>query len=48
MAYGLMTYQDTSRREDLLDVLGDVSPDSNPLMTMLKTSKASGTYHVNK
>ena len=45
MAYGLATYQDTVRREDLTDVLTDVSPDSNPLMTMLKTTKASGTYH---
>lgn len=45
MAYGLQTYQDTVRREDLTDVLSDVSPDANPLMTMLKTGKASGTYH---
>lgn len=45
MAYGLMTYQDSARREDLIDVIGDVSPDTNPLMTMLKTTKASGTYH---
>lgn len=45
MAYGLMTYQDSTRREDLLDVIADVSPDANPLMTMLGTSKAQGTYH---
>lgn len=45
MAYGLMTYQDTARREDLIDVIGDVSPDANPLMTMLATTKAKGTYH---
>jgi hypothetical protein len=45
MAYGLQTYQDTVRREDLTDVLTDVSPDNNPLMTMLKTTKAAGTYH---
>jgi len=29
----------------LIDVIGDVSPDDNPLMTMLKTTKATGTYH---
>lgn len=27
MAWGLITYQDSARREDLLDVIGDVSPD---------------------
>jgi hypothetical protein len=45
MAYGLQTYQDASRREDLIDVIADVSPDQNPLMTLLGTTKASGTYH---
>ena len=45
MAYGLQTYDDTVRREDLVDLIADVSPDSNPLMTMLGTVKASGTYH---
>ena len=27
MSWGLVTYQDAARREDLLDVIGDVSPD---------------------
>ena len=45
MSYGLQTYDDTVRREDLIDLIGDVSPDSNPLSTMLSTTKASGTYH---
>lgn len=45
MAFGLQTYQDTIRREDLLDVIGDVSPDDNPLSTMLATGKASQTLH---
>lgn len=45
MAFGLMTYQDTVRREDLLDVISDVSPDDNPLSTMLGTTTAKGTYH---
>ena len=45
MAYGLQTYQDTARREDLLDIIGDVSPDDNPLSTMLATTTASQTLH---
>jgi len=45
MAWGLMTYQDTGRREDLLDVLGDVSPDETPILTLLGTSTAKGTLH---
>lgn len=45
MAWGLVTYDDTTRREDLLDVLGDVSPDETPLLTLLGTSKVSGTLH---
>lgn len=45
MAFGLQTYQDTSRREDLLDLIGDVSPDDNPLSTMFSTVSASQTLH---
>lgn len=45
MTYGLLTYDDSARREDLIDLIADVSPDANPLMTMLSTTKASGTYH---
>lgn len=45
MAYGLQTYQDPGRREDLLDLIGDVSPDDNPLSTMLAKSTASQTLH---
>ena len=45
MAYGLQTYQDSARREDLLDIIGDVSPDDNPLSTMLATTEASQTNH---
>lgn len=41
----LVTYDDGSRREDLLDIVGDVTPDDTPLMTMLKTSTASNTLH---
>ena len=45
MAYGLGTYQDASRREDLTDILGDVTPDETPLFTLFGKTKASGTYH---
>lgn len=45
MAFGLQTYQDTSRREDLLDLISDVSPDDNPLSTMFATTTASQTLH---
>ena len=41
----LVTYDDASRREDLLDIVGDVSPMDNPLMTMLKTASANNTLH---
>jgi len=45
MAWGLITYQDAARREDLLDVIGDVSPDETPLMTLFGTSTVSNTLH---
>jgi hypothetical protein len=45
MAYGLQTYWDTGRREDLLDVMGDVSPDETPLLTLFGTSTAQSTLH---
>jgi len=50
MAFGLLTQTgardtDASMREDLIDIITDVSPDSNPLMTMLGRSKASQPLH---
>lgn len=50
MAYGLLTQTgakdtDASMREDLIDIITDVSPDSNPLMTMLGRTKASQPLH---
>ena len=45
MAFGLTTYQDAARREDLIDIIGDVSPDDNPLSTMLSQTTASQTLH---
>lgn len=41
----LTTFYDTSRHEDLLDVIQDVTPDDTPLATMLKTSTAKDTVH---
>ena len=41
----LTTFYDTSRREDLLDVVADLTPDDTPLATMLKTSTAKDTVH---
>ena len=50
MAFGLLTQTglrdtDAAMREDLIDIITDVSPDSNPLMTMLGRSKASQPLH---
>lgn len=45
MAYGLQTYDDRAIREDLLDIIADVSPDENPLSTLLATSTAKQTVH---
>jgi len=45
MAYGLKTYEDKARREDLLDIIMDVSPDANPLTTMLGRREAKQTTH---
>lgn len=45
MAWGLITYQDAGRREDLLDILADISPDETPLLTLFGTSTARGTLH---
>ena len=45
MAFGLQTYDDKARREDLLDLISDVSPDDNPLTTMLGVKEAKQTTH---
>lgn len=39
------SYMDTMRREDLLDRIADVSPDSNYLTTILGTADVSQTLH---
>lgn len=41
----LVTYDNATRREDLLELISDVTPDDTPLSTMFKTSKASNTLH---
>jgi len=45
MAYGDLSYQVPSRREDLLDFIADVSPDENPLSTLFGTTEARDTIH---
>lgn len=55
MAYGLLTQTNTAGgvnsdvdeaiREDLIDIITDVSPDENPLMTMLSRTTASQPLH---
>lgn len=41
----LVTYDAGNRREDLLELIGNVTPDETPLATMLKTSVAHNTLH---
>lgn len=46
MAIGLITYDDTVRREDLSDVVTNVSPKETPLLSGLPTAKdATQTLH---
>jgi hypothetical protein len=50
MAYGLLTQTgtndtDVAMREDLIDLLTDVSPDENPLSTMLAKTTAAQPLH---
>lgn len=45
MAWGLIDTDMDNKREDLLDLIGDVSPDGTPLVTLFGTSTADATYH---
>ena len=45
MAWGDLTYQAGTRKEDLMDFIADVSPDDNPLSTIFGTSNAKDTIH---
>ncbi len=39
------TYQAIGRREDLTDVIHDISPTETPFMTAIGKGKATNTYH---
>lgn len=41
----LQTYQSIGNREDLLDVISNISPTETPMFSSFKKSKASATYH---
>jgi len=46
MPIGLITYQDTSRREDLVDVITNISPSETPLLSGLgEGSESTQTLH---
>ena len=45
MALGVSTYDSQGIHEDLLDLIADVSPDSNPLTTLFGTTTSKGTVH---
>ena len=45
MAWGQITYQDSTRKESVLDLLTDVSSNDNPLATLLGTTRAGNTLH---
>ncbi len=45
MAIGMQTYDATNRREDLADIIGDVTPTETPLLSGLGQSTAMNTLH---
>lgn len=45
LAGTLHTYTETTKREDILDEIQDVSPDDNPLTSTLGTEAVSATVH---
>jgi hypothetical protein len=45
MAIGSITYDDTTRKEDLVDVLINISPDTTPLLSTWKQTTCSNTLH---
>jgi hypothetical protein len=42
---GVITYNDASRREDLTDVITNVSPETTPFLSALSRTKAQNTLH---
>jgi hypothetical protein len=45
MAIGLISYDDTSKREDLVDILSNVSPQETPLLSGLRKASGEGVLH---
>lgn len=45
MAIGAITYDNTTRREDLSDVLTNISPDATPLLSSWKSVTSQNTLH---
>lgn len=45
MAIGMQSYDATNRREDLADIIGDISPKETPLLSGLGQSTAQNTLH---
>jgi hypothetical protein len=43
--YGNITYADTSRREDLTDLIANITPVDTPFTSGMPSKKATGTYH---
>lgn len=41
----ILTYQTVGRREDLSDIITNITPDDTPLFSMFGTTKATNTYH---
>lgn len=45
MPIGSITYDDTSRREDLTDIITNVAPDATPLLSSWKSVTSENTLH---
>ena len=43
--FGLISYGDTSRLEDVLDLVTNISPKDTPFTTGLPVKKATNTLH---
>jgi hypothetical protein len=43
--FGLISYGDASRREDLIDIIGNISPTDTPFVTGLPVKEAKNTLH---
>ena len=45
MAIGMQNYDAQNRREDLADIIGDISPTATPLLSGLGQTTAQNTLH---